>query len=145
MLVEGVENFKYLGRPLEQTYNEWLAVIWNVNRLQRVWGEVREYSKKGRGEPQSGRNILQGGDTGGDTICIGDLVPIGGNGKNGGRDSHHISKTNHGKAGVLEGVRDMVYYSDRGSAGSGGNEVGHNLHRKKKREGVPVGGTSEDI
>ena len=34
-------------------------------------GEIVEYSKKGMGGPQSGGNVLQGGDTGGATVWIG--------------------------------------------------------------------------
>ena len=31
VLVEGVENFKYLGRPLYQIDNDYPVVQWNVN------------------------------------------------------------------------------------------------------------------
>ena len=31
-LVEGVENFKYLGQNLGQTYDDWMAVRRNVKR-----------------------------------------------------------------------------------------------------------------
>ena len=37
-LVEGVEKFKYMGRPLEQTEDDWLAVIQNAKQALRVWG-----------------------------------------------------------------------------------------------------------
>ena len=50
--MEGVENFKYLGRPLEQTYDEWLAVIWNVNRLQRVWGRLGNILRREGANPK---------------------------------------------------------------------------------------------
>ena len=36
-LVEGMENFKYLGRPLDQTYDGWPLVIRNIKRAQKVW------------------------------------------------------------------------------------------------------------
>ena len=39
-------------------------------------GEVGGDSKKGRGVTQSCGNILQGGDTNGAPIWLGDLVPI---------------------------------------------------------------------
>ena len=35
-LVEGVENFKYLGRPLDQTDDDWPAVRHNVKRARMV-------------------------------------------------------------------------------------------------------------
>ena len=37
-LVEGVANFKYLGRNLDQTDDDWLALKWNVKQVCRVWG-----------------------------------------------------------------------------------------------------------
>ena len=38
MLVEGVAQFEYLGRPLDQTDDDWLAVRCNVKKARRVWG-----------------------------------------------------------------------------------------------------------
>ena len=37
-LVEGVANFKYLGRQMDHTDDEWLALQWNVKWVRRVWG-----------------------------------------------------------------------------------------------------------
>ena len=51
-----------------------------------VMGEVGEVSKKGRGGPQSGYNVLQGGDTGGKPIWLRDLSHIGSNSEDGGGD-----------------------------------------------------------
>ena len=39
-LMEGVENFKYLGRPLDQMDDDWKMVQWNFKRAQRVWGRL---------------------------------------------------------------------------------------------------------
>ena len=39
-LVDGVETFKYLGRPLDQTYGEWTVVRRNIKRARRVWGRL---------------------------------------------------------------------------------------------------------
>ena len=36
--MEVVANFKYLGRPLYQTYYDWLELPWNIKRERRVWG-----------------------------------------------------------------------------------------------------------
>ena len=35
-LVEGVANFKYLGQPLDQMDDDWLAVRQNIKRAQKV-------------------------------------------------------------------------------------------------------------
>ena len=35
-LVKGVESFKYLGRPLDQTGYDWLGVRRNIKRARRV-------------------------------------------------------------------------------------------------------------
>ena len=38
--MEGITNFKYLVRPLDQMDYDWLALRWNFNRSQRVWGRL---------------------------------------------------------------------------------------------------------
>ena len=38
--MEGVANFKYLGRPLEQMDDDWAVVRQNFKRAQRVWGRL---------------------------------------------------------------------------------------------------------
>ena len=50
---------------------------------------------KGRGGPQSGINVLQVGDTGGNNISLRDLVTIDGYGEDFGGGSHPVSETNH--------------------------------------------------
>ena len=35
--IEGVETFKYLGRILDQSDDDWPAVLWNVGKARRVW------------------------------------------------------------------------------------------------------------
>ena len=37
VMVEGVENFKCMGRPLKQTDDDWPAVRRNIKRPWRVW------------------------------------------------------------------------------------------------------------
>ena len=39
-LVERVENFKCLGRPLYQSDDDWTAKRWNIKRLQKLWGRL---------------------------------------------------------------------------------------------------------
>ena len=36
-LVEGVENFKYLGRPLDQTDDNWTTIRQNIKQERTVW------------------------------------------------------------------------------------------------------------
>ena len=91
-------------------------------------GEIGEDSKKVRGGPQSGGNFIQGGDTGGATIWLRDLGPIGCNVYNCERDTHWVSKKNHGKAGAAEVGRGVVYSRGRRSSISGGKSVGYNLY-----------------
>ena len=59
-------------------------------------GEIDENAEKGRSRTQSGGNFLQGGDTGGTPIWLGDLGTIGGNGKDGRGDALWVSEKNHG-------------------------------------------------
>ena len=44
-MVEGVVQFKYLGRPLDQTDDDWPAVRKNINRAWKVWGILRKILK----------------------------------------------------------------------------------------------------
>ena len=63
-------------------------------------GEIGEDANKVRRGIHSGGNVLQGGGTGGDPISLGDLGPVGGNGKNSGMDTHPVYEKNHGKTGA---------------------------------------------
>ena len=38
--IEGVELFKYLGRPLKQSDNDWSEVRQNIRKVHQVWGIV---------------------------------------------------------------------------------------------------------
>ena len=37
--VENVTTFRYLERPLDQTYDDWTAVRRNIMRARLVWGD----------------------------------------------------------------------------------------------------------
>ena len=39
-MAEGVAMFKYLGRPLYKTDDDWLALGRNIMRVRSVWGEM---------------------------------------------------------------------------------------------------------
>ena len=73
------------------------------------------------------------------------MGPVGGNGDNGGRDTHRFSDTNHIKVGASEGGRYVVYTKGRGSAGSSGNLVGKNLNWTNTGEIGTVGGSDTNI
>ena len=90
--------------------------------------EVGEVDNKGRSGPQSGRNFLQGGATGGNPLWIGDLGTFGGYGEYGGGDTCQVSEADHGEAGAAE-LRQGVGDSQGGiSVGIGRNLVGNDLH-----------------
>ena len=38
--VENVRTFRYLGRPLDQTDDDWTAVRRNIMRARSVWGRL---------------------------------------------------------------------------------------------------------
>ena len=63
-------------------------------------GDIGEDYKKRGGRPQSGVNVLQGGDTGATTIWIRDMGTISRNEENGGKVLQRVSETNHRKPGV---------------------------------------------
>ena len=37
-MVENMPTFRYLGRPLDQTDDDWPAVRWNIMHARSVWG-----------------------------------------------------------------------------------------------------------
>ena len=70
-MVEGVENFKYMGRILHQTDGNWPAVSQNIMRARLVWGMGGGGTDEtGRGGTQGVRNFIQGGGTSGTNFWI---------------------------------------------------------------------------
>ena len=45
-MVDGVSTFKYLGRPLGQTYNYWPEIRQNVLITRTVWGSLRNLLRR---------------------------------------------------------------------------------------------------
>ena len=43
-MVEGVENFKYLGRPRDQTDGDWPAIRQNIMHTRTIWGRLGNLS-----------------------------------------------------------------------------------------------------
>ena len=52
VLVEGVANFKYLGRVLEQTYDGWPDIRRNIKRARAVWGRLVNLLRMERVDPR---------------------------------------------------------------------------------------------
>ena len=50
--MEGVVNFKFLGRHLDQTGSDWLAVRWNAKRMRRVWGRLENLLRREGEDPK---------------------------------------------------------------------------------------------
>ena len=50
--MEVVAQFEYLGRPLDQTYYDWLEVRQNVDWAQRVWGGLGKIIIRKCAEPK---------------------------------------------------------------------------------------------
>ena len=95
----------------------------------------------GRGGYQGGRNVLQGGGTGGSNIWLRELGTFGGNVEKCRGHTQGFSEENHGEASVAENIRDMVDTQGGISAGRGGNSVGDELYRKMTGNCGTVGGT----
>ena len=45
-LLEGVETFKYLRRPLDQTNDDQTTIIPNINQARTVWGGLRKLLRR---------------------------------------------------------------------------------------------------
>ena len=70
------------------------------------------------------------------------MSSINGNGNSDESYTHRVSDTYNGKMGPEESRQDVVYSKVRGSAVSGGNSVGNNLHKKNTGDSGRRGGAS---
>ena len=61
----------------------------------------------GRGRTQGVGNVLQGGDAGNSTVWVRDVGPFGGNGEEGGKDSHSVPLTDHGEGSAAVRGQDI--------------------------------------
>ena len=131
--VENVPTFRYLGRPLDKTDDDWKAVRWNIMRVRLVWGRLGTMIQQEGAEPKV--SIVW-------VIDVGTFVV---NGKDGRRDTHRVPVTDHGKASEAIRRRDM------GDAGGGWrtrgsrNPVGKDLHRETEGNRGAVGGATSLI
>ena len=44
--IEGVELFKYLGRLLDRSDDNWPAVLQNIRKLHQVWRWIRKMLRR---------------------------------------------------------------------------------------------------
>ena len=49
--IEGVGRFKYLGRLLGRSDNDWPAVLRNIRKARQVWGRLVKLLRKEGAEP----------------------------------------------------------------------------------------------
>ena len=103
-------------------------------------GEIGGFNKKGSGGLQSGGNVLQGSDTGSTPIWLRKLGTFGGNRENGGGETHQVYEAYHGEAGDADCRQDVGDSQGGSSLGSGRNPIDHDIHWKKTRYSVTVGG-----
>ena len=57
--VEGVEKFKYLGRPPDQTDNDWKAVLRNSKRAWSVWGRLGKMLRREGVDPYAAEMLYR--------------------------------------------------------------------------------------
>ena len=44
--IEGVKVFKYLGRLLDWSDDNWPAVLQKIRKLHQVWGQIRKMLRR---------------------------------------------------------------------------------------------------
>ena len=49
--IEGVETFKYLGRLLDRSDDEWLEVLRNVGKARRLWSWLGKLIQREGADP----------------------------------------------------------------------------------------------
>ena len=78
-MLEEEAQLKYLGLSLEQTYGNWLAILWNINRARKSLGKTgKDYAKIWVWCPGF-ENVIQGSGTGGASFCIRVMIHVGSN------------------------------------------------------------------
>ena len=50
--MEAVSDFRYLGRLLTATDNDWPAVTWNITKAQRSWGRLAKVLGREGSDPK---------------------------------------------------------------------------------------------
>ena len=47
-----METFKYLGRILDWSDDDWSAVLWNSGKVQRVWSQIWKMLRREGADPR---------------------------------------------------------------------------------------------
>ena len=56
---EGVDYFKYLGRVLHRSEEDWTLVRWNIRRARQVWGYLGKLLRREGAYPMFLRKFYQ--------------------------------------------------------------------------------------
>ena len=108
-------------------------------------GDTGETDLTGRGRPQGGGNVLQGGGSSNNTVCIGDVGIFGSNVEEGRRDTYMVPQTYHGEASAAVRRQEVGDIWGGSSVGSSGNTFTDDLYRDMTGNCIPVGGVATTI
>ena len=92
--MENVPTFQYLGRPLDQTDDNWPAVA-KHHAYKVGLGQARDTTSTGGGRKQVVGKFLQGGGAGNSIVWVGNVGPFGVNGKEARGDAHGVPANDH--------------------------------------------------
>ena len=108
-------------------------------------GDTGDTAPTGRGRTQGVGNFLQGGGSENSTVWVGDVGPFGGNGEEGGGDTHLVPSEGHWESS--EAVKRRDIWDARGGkrTGDSGNPFGEDLHRETAGNHGSVGGATSYI
>ena len=140
-----LQNFKYLGRPLDQRDNDWPEVRHNVKQAWRVWMRLGDLIRREVVDPKVAtmfyREVTQvllifGSDT---------LVLLAAMKKMAERTHTGFMRqiTRSWAHQKVEGT--WAYFQGRSNAGSSRNTVKNDLHQKKTGDIGTVGGAAAYI
>ena len=93
-LAEGVTQFKYLGRNLDQYNNNWPYIYQSIRRA-RILGTAEKGTEIGGGIYPSVRNFLLGCGASGSVVRLRIVGHVGGDVDNGGGKPYNIPKEYH--------------------------------------------------
>ena len=105
-------------------------------------GDSRDTALTGRGIPQGGSNVLQGGGPGNTDVWFRDVGTFGGNGEESRRAAHRFTHTYHREVSAEDRRRYVGEAQDPSSAGRGRNSVNNDLYKETSGNHGTVGGVT---
>ena len=102
-------------------------------------------SPTGKGRPQGGRNVLQGGGSINNNVWFRDVGPFGSHGEEGRRNTHIVPQTDQGEARSAVSIWDVRDARGGRSTGSSGNSVENDLYKETSGNRGTVGGVMATI